>query len=250
MTPGQLVRAVSIALDVPEETVIQHDRNLVMAGLRTKGGRGRSAPEVTPVDAARLAVATLGSIRTKDSVATVEHFERSIFRLSKSAEVKWSAGTESRLAEAPLDVLKRLGRGAFDSSIYDLPLGHCFIEALAAVIADASLPIDEFGAFLGRFSELWVSCSSPSGRACIGSAIYEQPEPTIGDPGWAAWAERRYFGSGIHQERTVYGSAIMLLGTAFRDNGPRYANAKEAYAARYGATTQKCAKAGSRTGAR
>jgi hypothetical protein len=111
-----------------------------MAGLRTKGGRGRSASEVTPIDAARLLVATLGSIRTKDSVATVEQFESSIFRLPEWVEVEWSPGTESRLAEAPLDVLRRLDLGTFDSSIYLLPLGHGFIEALAAVIVDAHLP--------------------------------------------------------------------------------------------------------------
>ena len=66
MTPGQLVKAVSIALDVPEETVVQHDRNLVVAGLRTTGARGINAPPVTYQDAARLFVATLASIRTKD----------------------------------------------------------------------------------------------------------------------------------------------------------------------------------------
>src|SRR5215510_6378080 len=83
MTAGQCVKAISIALEVPEETVVQHDRNLVVAGLRTKGGRGRSAPEVTPLDAARLLAATLGSIRAKDSVETVEAFERAQFDPSR-----------------------------------------------------------------------------------------------------------------------------------------------------------------------
>jgi hypothetical protein len=79
MTPGQLVKAVAIALDVPEETVTQHDRNLVVAGLRTKGGRGRSAPAVTPMDAARLFVATLASIRIRDSAEVVRSFENTEF---------------------------------------------------------------------------------------------------------------------------------------------------------------------------
>jgi hypothetical protein len=95
MTPGQLVHAVSIALDIPEETVVQHDRNLVVAGLRTKGGRGRSAPDVTPLDAARLLIAALASIRIKDSVEAVLAFERAIFEPGKS------------LAEMAIDWRKR-----------------------------------------------------------------------------------------------------------------------------------------------
>ena len=67
MTPGQLVKAVAIALDIPEETVTQHDRNLVVAGLRTTGARGRNAPDVTSLDAARLMVASLAAIRVEDS---------------------------------------------------------------------------------------------------------------------------------------------------------------------------------------
>jgi hypothetical protein len=46
-TPGKLVRAVADMLGAPEATVIQHDRNLVAAGLRSKGGRGlRQRPEI------------------------------------------------------------------------------------------------------------------------------------------------------------------------------------------------------------
>src|ERR1035437_2530914 len=78
LTPGQLVNAVAIALNVPVETIVQHDRNLVVAGLRTKGGRGHSAPKVTPLDAARLVTAVLGSVRIVDSVATVRLFEQTV----------------------------------------------------------------------------------------------------------------------------------------------------------------------------
>jgi hypothetical protein len=183
----------------------------------------------------------------------VEQFERSIFCFPEWAKVGWSPGTASRLAEAPFDILSRLQRATFDSSIFDLPLGHCFMEALAALIADASLQIEEFSEFLERFSKLWVICSSPSGQARIGGALYLPPAPPEKDrfsSGRGDRAQLQYFVSGIHQERMVSGNAIMLLGTAFRENGPHYANAKEAYRARYGTTTQKRAKAGSRTGAR
>jgi hypothetical protein len=230
MTPGQLVRAVSIALEVPEETVVQHDRNLIVAGLRTKSGRGRSAPEVTPLDAARLLVATLGSIRTKDSVATVKQFERAIFEPPDRPKVIDFRGYKLGVdADTQIEM---------DSAIASLPHTHNFIEALAALIADASRPIENLQVFLNRFVRLGVSCSSPSGRATIGEIRflgYAVPteEPTNSSP--EAWRERQYYASGIRQERRVSGTAIMLLGAAFRENGPRYADAHEAYRAGYGA---------------
>src|SRR3977135_3762976 len=76
MTPGQLVKAVAVALAVQEETVVRHDRNLAVAGMRTTGGRGRSAPSVTHRDAARLIASILGSIRVKDSALVVQQLEQ------------------------------------------------------------------------------------------------------------------------------------------------------------------------------
>jgi hypothetical protein len=247
MTPGQLVRAVSIALDVPEETVVQHDRNLVVAGLRTRGGRGRSAPEVTPVDAARLLVATLASIRTKDSAATVKQFERATFEPPDRPKDVWFGGSKLRLDGAPVQ--------QFDPIIMSLPHTHNFIEGLAALIADASRPIEDLQSFLKRFANLGVSCSSPSGRATIGGVRFVSYAAPIRAPtNWTReeWQESQYYASGIHQERKAYGSALMLVGAAFRENGPRYANAYEAYLADYGIKDEKPnkpAKAGQRTGA-
>ena len=86
MTPGQLVQAMSIALNTPLETVTQHDRNLAVAGLRTTGARGRNAPHVTTLDAARLLAAILGSIRTMDSVVTVEGLESAVLHRQGDAE--------------------------------------------------------------------------------------------------------------------------------------------------------------------
>jgi hypothetical protein len=235
VTPGQLVKAVSIALDVPEETVVQHDRNLVVAGLRTKGGRGRSAPQVTPLDAARLLVATLASFRTKDSVTTVEQFERAFFEPPDRPRYFSLFGTRVRDDPDP-DAAKRI-----DSAILNLPPTHNLVDALAAIIRDASRPIDDFQLFLKRFGKLGVSCSSPSGKARIGEVTFvgysvsrEIPENLPRE----LWEERQYHASGIRQDRMVSGTAIMLLGAAFRDNGLRYANAYEAYLAGYGTKSQ------------
>ncbi|MEH2505597.1 hypothetical protein V1290_004408 [Bradyrhizobium sp. AZCC 1578] len=70
-TPKQLVHAVATALHVPEATVTVHDRNLSVAGLRSMGGRGRAAAQVTARDAANLLIATAASRNVKDSVESV-----------------------------------------------------------------------------------------------------------------------------------------------------------------------------------
>jgi hypothetical protein len=236
MTPGQLVKAVSIALDVPEETVVQHDRNLAVAGLRTKKGRGPSAAAVTHLDAARLFVATLASIRTRDSVDAVKRFEGATNRKIQEEE-----------PEFPVDGQKKQER--FDFSIAKLPRFHNFIEGLTSVIADASRPISDFQAFLKQFNFIVVSCDSPGTRAAI-----QLPGAILG---YQIWREHRnertgtrhmlptfmtrqeqheqtYCTSEIWQKRYARGPAIMLLGSAFRDNGLRYASVREAYLDEYG----------------
>jgi hypothetical protein len=58
-TPGELVRTVASALDISEVTAGIYYRNLREAGLVTKGGRGRSAPSLTYLDASRLVIALM-----------------------------------------------------------------------------------------------------------------------------------------------------------------------------------------------
>jgi hypothetical protein len=249
MTPGQLVKAVSIALDVPEETVVQHDRNLAMSGLRTKGGRGRSAPEVTPLDAARLFIAILGAVRTKDSVDTINKFETAMFR----GRHAWLGGVEVATGSAAQET---------DIAVASLPLNHNLIDALAVLIEEASRPIEDLQSFLDRFSKFTVTCAWPSGQAKIGRIMFSKYSPAEvashqprekANERWFVGPkesdERSYFASGVTQERSAHGSAIMLLGAAFRENGSHYTNAHEAYLAGYGAGT-KIAESAQRSGRR
>ena len=60
-SPGQLVKCIAEALEIPEPTVVQYDRLLAENGMRSKGGRGTSAAKVTAGDAANLLIAILGS---------------------------------------------------------------------------------------------------------------------------------------------------------------------------------------------
>jgi hypothetical protein len=112
-SPGELVRKVSELLGIAEPTIVLHDRNLVVAGLRSKSGRGTSAARMTARDAAHLLVAVLGSGHVKDAAETVRRHRQALFHKSASG-------------------------GYGDSSITalrDLPLDHSFVDAIEALIA-------------------------------------------------------------------------------------------------------------------
>jgi len=74
MTPKDLQEVVAEALDVPMPTVSFHARRLREGGFLTKGGRGRSAPSMRSIDAARLTLAILASETTSDSADVLHAF--------------------------------------------------------------------------------------------------------------------------------------------------------------------------------
>jgi hypothetical protein len=115
-SPGELVRKFSELLGIAEATIVLHDRNLVVAGLRSKSGRGNSAARMTARDAAHLLVAVLGSSHVKDSAETVRRYRETRFHKSAS--------------------------GGYDDStiaaLRDLPPDHSFVDAIEALIAAAA----------------------------------------------------------------------------------------------------------------
>jgi hypothetical protein len=210
-------------MDVPEETVVQHDRNLVVAGLRTTGARGINAPAVTPLDAARLLIGVLASVRTKDSVDTVRAFNKTRFEAAKSEE-EWFEVLRAK--GRPLPNVTPSASKFSDPAITALPPDHNLIDALAALISDASLPVTNLDDHIERFATLLITCHSPVVEASIGrigqragSAYYRLAKY----PAQPAYAE--YYG--MKQSRAVAGLAIMLLGRAFRENGLNSASTKE-----------------------
>jgi hypothetical protein len=237
VTPGQFVRTMSIILEVPEETVTQHDRNLVMAGLRTKGGRGPSAPHVTHLDAARLLAATIGSVRTKDSAETVGAFERAMLR----GAMDWS--NIPSMAHIPKRYIP--ARRAMDWSdismahipkrhipaMEQLPKRHSFVGALASIIKAVSADEVEAADWL----DARISCETPIGRASIilaSGKLYSYGPPVKLERQWQE-------NLGIHQERQIYGPTMLLIGLAFRENGLKYATARKAMEAILGAKSSK-----------
>jgi hypothetical protein len=117
-TPAQLVNAVSKATGVPLPTIVDIDRKLVTANLRTKGGRGLSVARMTPLDAARLLTAVLASPQANASAEAVERYAQTRVDRAQSSDKLFGATKLADLAARP----------ARDS----------FVDALAALIASAS----------------------------------------------------------------------------------------------------------------
>ena len=115
-SPGELVRKLSELLGIAERTIVLHDRNLVIAGLRSKSGRGNSAARMTARDAAHLLVAVLGSSHVKDSAETVRRYRET--RPHKSASGGYHDSTIAALRNLPPD--------------------HSFVDAVEALIAAAA----------------------------------------------------------------------------------------------------------------
>lgn len=75
-TPGELVRTVASAINVSDVTVGVFYRNLREADLVTKGGRGRSAPSLTYLDASRLVIAIMASDAATNAAREVRKYGR------------------------------------------------------------------------------------------------------------------------------------------------------------------------------
>ena len=113
-TPAQLMETVSKATGVPLATVVDIDRRLVAAGLRTKGGRGFNVARMTPLDAARLLTAILASPFAKTSAEAVARYARTRVDNQRSSE-----GLYASLGVPELAALAER---------------HNFIDALAALL--------------------------------------------------------------------------------------------------------------------
>jgi hypothetical protein len=195
-TPGELVRTVAQVLGIPEATVTQHDRNLASAGLRTKGGRGRSAARVTPQDAAHLLIAICGAplwgATVKESLATCERY---------SALRAYGAGGRLDNLSRIKSQLPTLGR---------LPDGHRFVEAISALIT--SINAGEFEFWGKPTGTVYVGFSGPNPEGSIlvsvrrSARLYYRtsPEREFGDKDFRQ--ERRFTIETLREIATVIGN--------------------------------------------
>jgi hypothetical protein len=133
-TPGELVEAIAVATGVPQPSVDQYNRQLHTAGLRTSGGRGRSAAKVTYLDAARLLIALMSTDAIKDAAAAVK-----VFGVLTCTEKTISEHRPKTFVSLSDEQVKQVAWAKPEQAI-PLPLGHSFEEALAFVIEHAADP--------------------------------------------------------------------------------------------------------------
>ena len=116
-SPGELVQLMADILGTSKASVVQYDRTLSEHGLRSRGGRGTSAARVNSRDAANLLIGLAASsvfgLLAKDAARTCKIYG------SLSEAPQRSSGKFSSLGLPILD---------------NLPEGHCFAEALSALI--------------------------------------------------------------------------------------------------------------------
>lgn len=116
-TASQLMRVISEVTSVPLASLVDMDRRLVIAGLRTKGGRGFNAAQMVPVDAAHLLTAVLASPQANRSAETVARY------------------TETRVDQRRSTTGLFAGLGIDD--LASLKPSHGFVDGLAALLASA-----------------------------------------------------------------------------------------------------------------
>jgi hypothetical protein len=168
-SPGELVKVIAAATGEDEATVVQYDRDLHSAGLRTKGGRGRSAAKVTARDAAHILTATIGSHRVKDGVDVVQRYLR-----SQEHHAHWH--------QHHPDKLQGMGKANVweDYGIPELaalPRDHTFIDALTVLITLASEGrlIRELGDMF-PFNGISIIVKSPGTHARISMHVFRHKD--------------------------------------------------------------------------
>lgn len=158
-SPGELVHVIAEVLGIPEPTVTVHDRNLAVAGLRKKGGRGTSAAKMTLADAAAL----LTSILTAPpNVSQSAQFTKWYSELAAVATPPGPHMIPS-IAEAEFG---QCDRDAWQDAMaipHLAALGkkHTFANALAALLADSGLLRN------ADYSQVRVSLYGPIPEAMI-----------------------------------------------------------------------------------
>ena len=209
-TPGELVEVMADVLGVPMPTVVVHDRNLVVDGLRSKGGRGRSAAQVTERDAAHLLTALLASAQVRDSVHSVERYRQSRCLPRKSSSDGFKACQIKGLAQ--------------------LPKSHSFLDALEALITAAArghLPksaVIEVAALTpGTIGDIRIS--GLASKATV-HMRYAEPSPWDGKPNpserevaaWEIKLRKEQNKTDLEQYRRVSARTIFKLGEALALN--------------------------------
>lgn len=238
-TPGELVSRLAEVLAVSEVTLGSYYRNLREAGLVTKGGRGRSAAQMTAKDAAHLLMAVGGSRFEKEAAAKIVADYTTLELAHTYRRTAIPIGEKGHLE----------GDGIEDSSgqwimeglsfprLQNLPPAHSFSDALAALI-DAMVQ-NEFLRILAAarpsqdgFFSLEVNFLGPQPSVGIQVYLYTDrfsyteeggyllPELVTANPSTYSGIEddlhRRYGNGDLRISRTITGKTIAAIADLLR----------------------------------
>jgi hypothetical protein len=187
-TPAQLLNVIASTTGVPLPTLVDIDRRLVTAGLRRKAGRGRSAVQMSTLDAARLLTVLLGSSQANTSVEALERYFHAYHD-----KVRLEAAVRNA------DCLEDL---------VGLPAKHSFVDALETVIfstSSGSLAPLMNGTRPARI-EIFAFTGATRGRIRLSGL----PKGAIANFEYAASGERKAAGD-LEQSRRVTEQTILAI---------------------------------------
>jgi hypothetical protein len=193
-TPGQLVKCIAEALNIPEPSVVQYDRLLAESGLRSKGGRGTSAAKVTAVDATNLLIAIMGSPVIGASIKPAIEVCRTYGRLPLKV-----GGTSENLK-----TFRTLGL----TTVSKLPTSHTLRDGIAALIEGASVG----ESLIIDFEDGEEPASGPETDWHVSLRI-DSPTP------WADLIADASLGDGTHEGTTRYQAGRFVYHNIKRTSG-------------------------------
>lgn len=120
-----MVRRLAETTGVSLATITDLDRRLVTASLRSKGGRGLHAAQITPLDAARLLTAILGSAQANLAANAVDRYAQTQVDRARSSDKIFGASGIADLVALParhsfVDGLERLIGSAANGALANL----------------------------------------------------------------------------------------------------------------------------------
>jgi hypothetical protein len=175
-TSGDLIGTISTELKLPEHKVSYIYRQLRDAGAVTKGGRGRSAANITPLDASRLLIASLGvHITTSSPTIALREFDLELAGIIEPhATVVELFPNEWDLAGYPISPGEEARHIPLLS---DLRTKHTFAPSVADVLAKISdnpfAAISEDGSHNDGLSDVELRLSAPAYSSMVRVFIFE-----------------------------------------------------------------------------
>lgn len=185
MKSGPFIKAIANAYGVEEGTVYVISRLLKEAGLMTTGARGVNAPEMTPLDAARITIALLATDRPARAPEVVRAFADVTYS-EEWSETKISLTEDAAIDDSLEDVL-----AAFFAFNPLLPVFYSVTVNSDAMTADIRL----------------MSSGGPPTLACFTRGYYSRDDV---DQALKAQFDRK----GIQQSRTLMASDLIAVAIA------------------------------------